>query len=250
MYDAITSVVGGKAVFVDSYPDFCIDLNRVADAITPRTKAIIFNSPNNPTGAVASEDVVRQLAQLAAERDIVLISDEIYKAFCYDQPFVSPAKYNPQTLVIDGFSKSHGMPGWRVGFAHGPSAIIHEMIKLQQYSFVCAPHPFQWAAAAAMDVDITPQIDAYRRKRDMIVAGLANDYELTQPAGAFYAFPKLPWGTGMEFVSRGIEKYQLLVIPGNVFSSHDTHFRISYAATDAMLERGIDALQKLARDKP
>jgi aspartate aminotransferase/aminotransferase len=101
-----------------------------------------------------------------------------------------------------------------------------------------------------MDVDITPQIDAYRRKRDMIVAGLANDYELTQPAGAFYAFPKLPWGTGMEFVSRGIEKYQLLVIPGNVFSSHDTHFRISYAATDAMLERGIDALQKLARDKP
>jgi aspartate aminotransferase/aminotransferase len=129
MYDAITSVVGGKAVFVDSYPDFCIDLNRVADAITPRTKAIIFNSPNNPTGAVASEDVVRQLAQLAAERDIVLISDEIYKAFCYDQPFVSPAKYNPQTLVIDGFSKSHGMPGWRVGFAHGPSAIIQLRVR-------------------------------------------------------------------------------------------------------------------------
>lgn len=250
MYDALTAVVGGRVVYVDTYPDFCIDLNRVADAITPRTKAIIFNSPTNPTGAVADEDTVRQLAELAAARDVALISDEIYRAFCYDREFVSPAKYNPQTLVIDGFSKSHGMPGWRVGFAHGPTAIIQEMIKLQQYTFVCAPHPFQWAAAAAMDVDMTPQFAAYRRKRDMIAAGLADDYELVTPGGAFYAFPKLPWGTGMEFVERGIEKYQLLVIPGNVFSRCDTHFRISYAATDATLERGIDALRKLARDKP
>jgi aspartate aminotransferase/aminotransferase len=250
MYDALTSVVGGKAVYIDTYPDFRIDLNRVADAITPRTKAIIFNSPNNPTGAVASESDVRQLACLAAERDIVLISDEIYRAFCFDEPFVSPAKYNPQTLVIDGFSKCYGMPGWRVGYAHGPSAIIREMVKLQQYSFVCAPQPFQWAGAVAMDIDMTPQIEGYRRKRDMIVAGLADDYELTRPSGAFYAFPKLPWGTGMEFVAQAIEDYQLLIIPGNVFSRRDTHFRISYAASDAVLERGIEALRMLARAKP
>ncbi len=87
---------------------------------------------------------------------------------------------------------------------------------------------------------------AYRRKRDLVVAGLADHYEMVQPGGAFYVFPKVPWGTGMEFVTRAIEKHQLLIIPGNVFSRRDTHFRISYAAADAVLERGIEALRKLA----
>jgi aspartate aminotransferase/aminotransferase len=247
MYDAQSAVAGARVVYVDTYPDFRIDLDRVADAITPRTKAIIFNSPANPTGVVAGEEEVRGLAELAARRNIVLISDEIYRAFCYDRPFISPAKYNPQTLVVDGFSKSYGMPGWRLGFAHGPSVIIREMIKLQQYSFVCAPQPVQWAGAAALDVDMSPQIDAYRRKRDMLVAGLADDYEVVQPGGAFYVFPKAPWGTATEFVARAIEKYQLLVIPGNVFSRRDTHFRISYAAADSVIERGIEALRKAAR---
>ena len=139
MYDALAAVVGGKVVYVNTYPDFRIDLDRVADAITSKTKLILFNSPANPTGVVASEEEVRGLAQLAAEREVVLLSDEIYRSFCYDGDFVSPAQVNAQTLVIDGFSKSHGMPGWRLGFAHGPSEIIQQMIKLQQYSFVCAP---------------------------------------------------------------------------------------------------------------
>ncbi len=246
LYDSLPAVIGGKVVRIDTYPNFQIDLDRVADAITPRTKAIIFNSPANPTGAVAGPEVVRGLAELAARRNVVLISDEIYRAFSYDRPFVSPARYNPQTLVMDGFSKTYGMPGWRLGFAHGPSAIIREMLKLQQYSFVCAPHPLQWAAAAAMDLDMTPQIDAYRTKRDRIAAGLADDYELVTPGGAFYAFPKLPWGTGMEFVTRAIEQHQLLIIPGSTFSRRDTHFRISYAADDRVIDRGIEALRKLA----
>lgn len=250
MYDSLSKVVGGRAVYVDTYPDFRIDLNRLSDAITPRTKAIIFNNPVNPTGTVADEETVRGIAELAAKRNVVLISDEIYRAFCYDIPFVSPAKYNPDTLVIDGFSKTYAIPGWRLGFAHGPSAIIHEMIKLQQYSFVCAPQPMQWAGAVAMDIDMTPQIEGYRRKRDMIVAGLADDYELVTPRGAFYAFPKAPWGTATEFVMRAIEKYKLLIVPGNVFSQRDTHFRISYAAADATIERGIEALRKLAHDRP
>ena len=248
MYDSLSAVVGGRVVYIDTYPDFRIDLDRVAKAITPRTKAIIFNSPANPTGVVAAEDEVRGLAELAARRNVVLISDEIYRAFCYDRPFVSPARYNPQTLVVDGFSKTYAMPGWRLGFAHGPSAIIQEMIKLQQYSFVCAPQPVQWAGAVAMDVDMTAEIEAYRRKRDLIVAGLADDYELVQPGGAFYVFPKVPRGAATEFVTRAIEKYKLLIIPGNVFSRRDTHFRISYAASDAVLERGIEALRKLAHE--
>jgi aspartate aminotransferase/aminotransferase len=250
MYDALAAVAGAKVVYVDTYPDFRIDLDRVAAAITPRTKLIVFNSPANPTGAMASEAEVRGIAQLAAEKNVVLLSDEIYRHFCYDGSFISPAKFNPQTLVVDGFSKTYAIPGWRLGFAHGPSAIIQEMIKLQQYSFVCAPHPFQWAAAVAMDVDVKPYIDSYRRKRDMLVEGLRDLYDLTVPGGAFYLFPRLPWGSGMEFVARGIEKLQLLVIPGSVFSRRDTHFRISYAASDAVLARGIEALRKLAKDKP
>jgi aspartate/methionine/tyrosine aminotransferase len=245
MYDALSAVVGAKVVYLDTYPDFRIDLDRLADAMTPRTKAIIFNSPNNPTGAVADERDVRELAELAARRNVVLISDEIYRAFCYDRPFVSPAKYNPQTLVIDGFSKTYAIPGWRLGYAHGPSAIIREMIKLQQYSFVCAPHPVQWAGVAALDVDVSPHIAAYRRKRDMLLSDLADDYEVVQPGGAFYVFPKAPWGTATEFVTQAIEKHQLLIIPGNVFSRRDTHFRISYAADDTVIERGIEALRKL-----
>ncbi len=248
MYDALAGVAGGKVVYIDTYPDFRIDADRVAAAITPRTKLIVFNSPANPTGTVADRDEVRALAELAAGRNVVLLSDEIYREFSYERPLVSPAEFNPQTLVVDGFSKSHGMPGWRLGFAHGPPAIIREMIKLQQYSFVCAPQPAQWAGAVAMDVDVSEHVAAYRRKRDLLLAGLADDYEVVQPGGAFYAFPKLPWGTGMEFVARAIEN-NLLIIPGNIFSRRDTHFRISYAAADAVIERGIEVLRKLAKER-
>ncbi|MGA2063729.1 MAG: aminotransferase class I/II-fold pyridoxal phosphate-dependent enzyme [Thermoguttaceae bacterium] len=249
MYDALATLAGGRAVYVDTYPDFRIDLDRLRSAITPRTKMIVLNSPGNPTGTVASEAEVRGVAELAAERDVVLLSDEIYSRFCYDGPFVSPARYNPRTLVVDGLSKTYGVPGWRLGFAHGPSAVIREMIKLQQYSFVCAPHPLQWAGAAALDVDPGEFVAAYRRKRDRIVAGLREHYELVVPGGAFYLFPRVPWGSGADFVARAIQQYRLLLIPGSVFSRRDTHFRISYAASDAVLERGIEALVKLAEER-
>lgn len=247
MYDALVKLNGGVPVFVDTYPDFRIDPQRVAAAVTPRTKMIVLNSPANPTGAVAGEEEIRAVAELAARRGIVLLSDEIYRDFCYDRPFVSPARFNPDTLVVDGFSKSHAMPGWRLGFAHGPREIIREMIKLQQYSFVCAPQPAQWAGVVALQTDMAPWIDAYRRKRDRIVAGIADLYEVVVPGGAFYVFPKLPWGTGMEFVTRAIDEHQMLLIPGSVFSRRDTHFRISYAASDRTLDRGIEALRRLAK---
>jgi aspartate aminotransferase/aminotransferase len=246
MYEPLIKLVDAQPVVIDTYPDFRIDLEQVRSAITPLTKLILFNSPGNPTGAVASEADVRGLAELAAEMDVALLSDEIYRLFCYDQPFVSPAKFNPHTIVIDGFSKSYGMTGWRLGYVHGPGALIEEMIKLQQYSFVCAPQPFQWAAVAAMDIDMQSHIAAYRRKRDLLVAGLKDSYELTVPGGAFYAFPKVPWGSATDFVTRAIE-HELLVIPGNIFSHRDTHFRISYAADDRVIERGIEVLQKLAK---
>ncbi len=248
MYDALAGVSGAKVVSIDTYPDFHIDLDRVAAAITPRTKAIVFNSPCNPTGVVATREEIKGLAELAARHDIVLISDEIYRDFCYDEPFVSPAEFNPKTLVVDGFSKSHGMPGWRLGFTHGPASIIREMIKLQQYSFVCAPQPMQWAGAVAMDVDMGSHFADYGRKRDMLVDGLAENYELARPGGAFYAFPRAPWGTATEFVEKAITEHRLLIIPGSVFGAQDTHFRISYAADDSVIQRGIEVLNRLARE--
>jgi len=245
MYESLVRLVGGVPVLIDTYPDFAIDLNKVAEAITPRTKMILLNSPANPTGVVATEAEMRGLAELAKKNEIALVSDEIYREFCYDVDFSSPASFNDQTIVIDGFSKSHAMTGWRVGFVHGPAEVIDTMIKLQQYSFVCAPQPAQWAAAVAMDVKLGGHVEDYRRKRDLLVDGLSDRYELVTPRGAFYAFPKAPGGRGSEFATRLIDE-NLLIIPGSIFSRQDTHFRISYAATDAMIERGIKVLRRLA----
>lgn len=244
-YEPLVRLVGGTPVLIDTYPDFQIDLDRLENAISSRTKMILFNSPANPTGVVADESTVRELAEIAARHNVALVSDEIYRTFCYDQPFISPAKYNAETIVVDGFSKTYGMTGWRLGFAHGPSAVIDAMIKLQQYTFVCAPQPVQWAGAVAMAVDMTEHIAAYRRKRDMVVAGLKDRFEIAQPGGAFYLFPKAPGDTSAEFVARAIEN-NTLVIPGSVFSRRDTHFRISYAAPDDVLQQGIDVLRDLA----
>ena len=245
MYESLVRLVGGVPVLVDTYPDFAIDLNKVDEAIKPRTKMILLNSPANPTGVVATEAEIRGLAELAKKYEIALVSDEIYRDFCYDGDFCSPASFNDQTIVIDGFSKSHAMAGWRVGFVHGPVEVINTMIKLQQYSFVCAPQPAQWAAAVAMDVKLDGHVEDYRHKRDLLVDGLSDRYELVTPRGAFYAFPRAPGGRGSEFVTRVIEE-NLLIIPGSIFSRRDTHFRISYAATDAVIERGIEVLRRLA----
>ncbi len=245
MYQPLVNLVGGTPVLIDTYPDFRIDLNRVADAVTSKTKLILLNSPANPTGTVATAAEIEGLAKLAAERNVALLSDEVYRAFCYDEPFLSPARFNDQTLVLDGFSKSYAMTGWRLGFVHGPAAVIDTMVKLQQYSFVCAPQPVQWAGAVALDLDISQCIDQYRHKRDLLYDGLADKYELVQPRGAFYAFPKAPWGSGTEFVTEAIRN-GLLIIPGGIFSQRDTHFRLSYAADDAVIQRGIEVLRKLA----
>jgi len=247
MYRHLVTLAGGTSVLVDTYPDFRLDPERLAAAITPRTKCVIANSPANPTGTVAPAEDMRRLAGLCRDRDVLLISDEVYRSFAFDEPFATPAAWNEDVLVVDGFSKSHGMTGWRLGYAHGPSRLIGEMAKLQQFSYVCAPSIAQKAGVVALDQDLTAQVDAYRRKRDAVVAALGGLYDLPHPGGAFYAFPRAPWGTASEFVAEAIRR-SLLIIPGNVFSRRDTHFRISYAVDDATLARGLDVLRGLARD--
>ncbi|MFN3191513.1 MAG: pyridoxal phosphate-dependent aminotransferase [Aureliella sp.] len=245
MYPPLVKLAGGVPVMINTYPDFGIDLQKVEDAITSKTKMIIFNSPSNPTGVTPGVAEVKGLAELAEKHNIALLSDEIYSQFVYDGDLISPADYNPHTIVIDGFSKSHAMTGWRVGWVHGPNEVIETMIKLQQYSFVCAPQPAQWAGLAALDVEMAGYRTDYRRKRDLLIDGLNGIFEFTEPGGAFYLFPKVPKGTGTEFVTKAIE-HDLLIIPGAIFSEHDTHIRISYAAPDEMIGKGIDILKKIA----
>ncbi len=246
MYPHLVTLAGGTTVYVDTYPDFDVDVDRLRAALTPRTKAILLNSPANPTGRVYSREAVREVAKLAQERGILLISDEIYRVFCYDGPFTSAAEFNPDVLVLDGFSKAYGMTGWRLGFAHGPRRLIEEMTKLQQFSFVCAPSMVQHAGVAALDYDVSKFVADYHKKRDRIYNGIKDRYELAKPEGAFYLFPKAPRGTGTEFVAEAIRN-QLLCIPGGVFSRRDTHFRLSYAADDRTLDRGVEILNRLAK---
>lgn len=248
MYPALVDLAGGKSVKINCYPDFKLDIEKVEAAITEKTKMIILNSPSNPTGVCPSSEEIQAIAELAQRRGICLVSDEIYSKFTYDEPFVSAAQFNPDTIVVDGFSKTYAMTGLRVGYVHGPAALMQTMLKIQQYTFVCSPQPAQWAGAVAMDVDVSQYVTSYKAKRDRMLDGLKNDYEIVKPDGAFYLFPKLPWGNGQSFIDAAIEN-NVMVIPGSIFSDEDTHFRISYAVDDAVIDRGIEALCKIARSK-
>lgn len=249
IYKQLVNMLGGRCVFVDSYPDFRLPVEKIGGAITDRTKMIIVNSPCNPTGAVYSEQEIRELAEAAAAKDILVISDQIYEKFSYDGKCTSIANYYDKTILLRGFGKSYAMTGWRLGYTAANESlrfIIEEMTKIQQYTFVCAPTPFQKAAIAALDYDTSEFVIAYRKKRDLLYEGLKDTFELVKPSGAFYAFVKAPGQeSATEFVEKAI-KNKVLVIPGNVFSEKDTHFRISYATSDEKIRQGVEILCSLA----
>jgi aspartate aminotransferase/aminotransferase len=248
-YPHMITLAGGRMVPVDTYPDFQIDPQRVKAAITPRTKAILISTPSNPTGAVASSEVQKALVELCREHGLLLICDEIYRAFSYDAAPASPAAFDPNVLVVEGFGKTYGITGWRLGWVHGPTRLVNEMAKFQQFTYVCAPSMVQAAGIAALEFDVAPIVADYKRKRDRLIAGLKDRFKFSVPGGAFYLFAETPWGTGTEFVAEAIRN-NLLIIPGGVFSPRDTHFRISYAAADSTLDRGIEILSRLADKRP
>src|SRR5260370_19022703 len=190
---------GGKSVIVDSYPDFRFPAAKVEAAITARTKMLVLTSRSNPAGVVMSQAEVQAAVERARRHDLVLLSDESYEPFLYDSVLSSqssvlpsPAKSYEKTILLRGFSKSHAMTGWRLGYAAGPAEIIAQMTKLQQYTFVCAPSAFQYAALKALDVPMRDAVAAYRRKRDIVYDGLNLKFDLVTPAGAFYIFPQAP----------------------------------------------------------
>ena len=156
---------------------------------------------------------------------------------------------NEDVLVVDGFSKAHAMTGWRLGFAHGPSRLIQEMAKLQQFSFVCRPSIVQYAGVAALDEDLADHVDAYRRKRDAVVAALSKVF---RTGGSRRGFLRLPTRPGEP--RPNLSPPRLLTIcsssPATSSVSRDTHFRISYAVDDATLQRGLDVLRLMAENPP
>lgn len=243
-YRHLVNLADGRSVFVDTYPDFELTAEAIEKAITPKSKILIVNSPANPTGVVSSTQQLQEIAEIAQKYGLLVISDEIYQDFSYDRPTDSIANYYEQTLVLRGFSKSYGIPGWRLGYVAGAdclSGIIEKMTTLQQYTFVCAPHPFQRAAIAALETDVSSHVDDYRRKRHLIYDGLKDHFEMIRPAGAFYAFVKAPESQGTAFVEKAI-KNNVLIIPGSVFSQRDSHFRLSYATSDDQIRRGVERL--------
>jgi aspartate/methionine/tyrosine aminotransferase len=264
LYPHLATIVGGKAVRCDTYPDFQMTAERVERLITPRTKLVLLNSPGNPSGVVATQKQCADLLDLCRRKNVLLISDEIYDEFTYAETRTekahkggravgpSPARVPgsfEDMLIVRGLGKTYGVTGWRLGYAAGPARLLAEMTKLQQYTYVCAPAPLQWGGLAAFDVDMSPHVAAYQKRRDMVVERLRRVTDVAMPGGAFYAFTKVPERLGLtatQFVDRAIER-SLLVIPGSVFSDRDTHFRLSYATSEATLARGLDVLADLMK---
>ncbi len=252
-YKQLAYMAGAVPVFYDTYPHWRPNVPEMESLVSPRTKLLLVNSPANPTGAVLREGDLRQLADFAAAHDLLVISDEIYDDFFFDgEATPSFARLHPRTVVLNGFSKSQAMTGWRVGWAAGPDEIIRAMTKIQQFTFVTVPPPFQLAAARALSSAGGPaagHLDEYRARRDLTYELLSGDFEMEKPAGAFYAFPRAPWGTAEEFTTRAV-KDNLLAIPGSVFSERDTHFRLSFAAPEKVIREGARVLCKLAAEGP
>ncbi len=249
IYKHAVKLVGGLPVPVDIYPDFKFHADRFEAAITPRTKLLVVASPSNPTGVVLPETELRAAAELAEKHNLLLLVDEIYEKLAYDGFPRSGFSFAPhRTLLLRGFGKSYGMTGWRMGYAAGPRWLIEEMTKLQQYTFVCAPSMAQFGGLAALDSDISGNVTAYRRKRDLVWERLSPVFDVVKPGGGFYFFPRVPekFASGAEFCTAAID-HNVLIIPGSVFSERDTHFRLSYATSDTKLEQGCEILCKMAR---
>ena len=245
MYKHLANLFGITPRFIDTYPDFRLQAERIEGLINKRTRVMIVNTPANPTGVAYTRDELEMTAEIAKRHDLYVLFDEIYSCFSYDRAHESITKYYDRVIVLNGFSKSHAMTGWRLGYAMGPRDVIQEMTKLQQYTFVCAPSMVQYAGLTALDLPMTATQEAYKRKRDIIYEGLKGKFKVRKPDGAFYIFPEAPGGNSTEFVMKALQ-HNVLIIPGNVFSERDTHFRISFAAKDETLRKGAEVLCGLA----
>ena len=234
--------------------DFRLTAQELRDAITERTKLLVLPFPNNPTGAIMTREDLEGIAEVCIEKDIFVVSDEIYSELTYGSKHVSIASLpgmQERTILINGFSKGHAMTGWRLGYACGPAEIIRQMMKIHQFAIMCAPTASQYAAVEALkngDEDVAMMRDAYDKRRRFVLAEL-RDMGLTcfEPYGAFYVFPCIKeFGMSSEdFATSLLREEKVAIVPGTAFGDSGEGFlRISYAYS---LENLKEALGRLRR---
>ncbi len=270
-YPEQARLVGGVPVPVETQEatGFDLDPARLRAAVTPRTKAIILNSPNNPTGAVFSSTALEAVAQLAVERQLLVVSDECYEALTFEGRHVSVASLGPEikarTLAINTCSKAYAMTGWRIGYAAGPRELIRAMTDVQSQMTSNPASIAQWAAVEALSGpqdDVATMAGEFDRRRRLIVDGLnaLPGVSCVTPRGAFYAFPNVSGlfgrrAPGQDVPLRGsvdvaaflLEQARVAVVPGVDFGS-DAHVRLSYATSDALIREGLARMDAAVRE--
>ncbi len=240
-YVPCVDLAGGVPVTISlkEENEFRLTPEELLSAITPKTKILMLAFPNNPTGAIMEREDLEKIAKIVIEKDIYVVSDEIYSELTYGHEHVTIASLpgmRERTIIINGFSKAYAMTGWRLGFAAGPANILSQMLKLHQYAIMCAPTTSQYAGVEALrngDEDIKKMKESYNQRRRFLLKEL-NDMGLTcfEPLGAFYVFPSIK-STGMtsdEFANKLLAEEKLAVVPGTAFGDCGEGFiRISYA---------------------
>jgi aminotransferase len=256
-YQAEVILAGGVPVEIPARVEdnFQVDPARIAEAITPRTKAIFIGYPCNPTGAVASIETVREIALLAEKNDLILISDEIYDRLVYGQQHVCvPAlgeSIKRRTILLGGLSKDYAMTGWRIGYAAGPADLIRGLVRIHQYTIMSAPTTAQDAAIEALtngEPFVKEMQAEYDRRRRLLVDGLNRlGLRTFEPRGAFYAFPDIR-ASGMDddlFCQKLLEEQHVAVIPGNSFGpGGEGYARACYATEYSKIEEALSRMDK------
>jgi aminotransferase len=258
-YAPTVTLAGGVPVPVNTYSedDFKLQPEQIEAAITDKTKVIMLCSPNNPTGTVLSKGDLERIAEVVEKHDLLVISDEIYAELTYDEPYTSfPAVKNmrDRTILISGFSKAFAMTGWRLGFACGPKPILQAMLKIHQYTMMCAPTMAQHAALEALvngQRDVVKMKESYRQRRSLVIHALEEmGLSCHVPGGAFYVFPSIE-KTGLsseEFAEQLLMKEQVAVVPGSVFGeSGEGHVRCSYATSVQKLEEAMRRIDRFLK---
>ncbi|MBE5950718.1 MAG: aminotransferase class I/II-fold pyridoxal phosphate-dependent enzyme [Lachnospiraceae bacterium] len=237
--------------------EFRLTKQELLDAITDKTKVLIMPFPNNPTGSIMTKEDLEEIAEVVIEKDLFVISDEIYSELTYGQDHVSIASLpgmKERAIVINGFSKSYAMTGWRLGYAAGPKEIITQMIKIHQFAIMCAPTTSQYAAVEALrngDDDVATMREAYDQRRRYLVTRL-NEMGLPcfEPLGAFYVFPCIKdlGMTSDEFATTLLQEEKVAVVPGTAFGDCGEGFlRISYAYSIENLKVALDRIENFVK---
>ncbi|MDH5720491.1 MAG: pyridoxal phosphate-dependent aminotransferase [Spirochaetia bacterium] len=250
IYEALSKYHRLNIVYINE--DFTEDdLDALSEKTkTSRIKAAFYSTPSNPSGKILSKEQLQALANFSRKTGTLLISDEIYRDFDYDNKFTSTACFCPEnTITLGGFSKSHAMTGLRIGYMGVPENlrdILKKTAALQQYSIVCSPQPMQWGALEAVKTSMAKEIALMKKRRDIVSESLNNITPYSQPDGAFYLFAQTPFD-GSEFVKRAIEK-KLLIVPGFIFSQNKNTVRISYAQKEDLLREGLAIFSDLIKN--